>query len=397
MKKRLLIICFLFTIGLETIFGIGFGFHIFETRTNMDFAEGVYPTSLLYQFNFPVPDIKQGYRTEFNFRIDNGIDFRNLRQTPNEGIPYSSNPDKEEWNYTKSYLTFFDEMNFVFGQGFFRNPLSNNNLLTLWATIDLRFEYSYERFKYLYDQTELDGLFYKVPKTNNHDAEERFPGSTWIGQPELAGNRQSQNLSISIGFDINIMEDKITRRNGLKYSFLTRLAPNAFSKILNDSHEFYLFWNQLNLSFTPLSVKMNGKRDTTWFSIVLDNTTTYRYITGQRIPYYIQGGHIYGSQALNTEHLITNKTSITFYGPQINSYDCYPSLTAFVEYGISMGNLLNSIDKTYYEDTIASIGIKAEFRIFDIAKFYYETGYVIYNTLNEKSGTVTHMGFTLGI
>ena len=397
MRKKLIISSIILTILTSPIFAIGFGFHTFETRISPEFSKGVFPTSLLYQFDFPIPDFIKGQTTEVDFRIDNGLDFRTLRQTPNEGIPYASIPDNPEWNYPRDYLTFFNEMNIVLGQGFLQSPLSNKDLLKLWATIDIRFENAYESFDYLKSPDKTEGLFYSKPLDNNGPAQERFPNSPWIGQPELKGNRSTTNLSISLGLDINVMEDKITRRNGLNYSIWTRLNPSWFDFFNDNSQDFILFWNKLELAYTPFYVPMQGNRDISWFSIVLDNKTTYKFIAGTKVPYYIQGGDIFGTKALNTGHILTNRTALTLYGPQINSYDCYPSISAFFDVGVSMGKLLNTAEEESYNDVVMSVGFNANFNIFNIANFYYEIGYVINNTLNESPRMITRFGFTFGV
>ena len=398
MKRKHIITISLLLLISSTINAIGFGFHTFETRISPEFSKGVFPTSLLYQFDFPIPDFIPGQTSEIDFRIDNGLDFRILRQTPNEGIPYATNPNNPEWNYPKEYLTFFNEMNIVLGQGFFDSPLSEKDLLKIWVTIDIHFENSYERLEYMMSPEETEGLFLKTPYINeDNKAINRFPDSSWIGQPELAGIRSTMNLSMSLGFDINLMNDKITRRNGMSYSFWTRLNPSWFDFFKDETQDFILIWNKLDLSFTPFYVPQQGTRDTAWFSIVLDNTTTYRFISGSKIPYYIQGGDIFGTKAVNTSHLLTNRTTLTLYGPQINSYDCYPSISTFIDIGISLGTLLNSMDKVSYNDTVASVGFRANFNIFDIAEFFYEVGYVFENVLNESEKMITRFGFTFGV
>ena len=298
MKKKITLLLTILSISLINLFAIGFGFHAFEFRTSPEFSKGVFPTSLLYQFDFPVPDFIEGNTTQLSFRIDNGMDFRTLRQEPITGIPFADDPTNDAWNYPKDYLTIFDEMNLVIGQGFMKTAFSDRDLLKLWATFDIRFENAYERLNYLFDENQKDKLF--------DDA--RFDSS--IGQPELKGSRSTSNISFSLGLDFNMMKEDRTRRNGIKNSFWVRLNPMWTDWFQSGAHDYLLFWDKLDLSFTPYALKMKGERDTTWFSIVLDNSTTYRCAIGNKIPYYIQGGQIFGTQALNTEHVIANRTPV---------------------------------------------------------------------------------------
>ena len=390
-RKKVSLLLIIFTIALPA-FSIGFGFHAFEIRTNPEFSRGIFPTSLLYQFDFPVPDFIPGNTTEVDFRIDNGIDFRTLRQHPETGIPFATDPTNADWQFPHDYITIYDEMNLIFAQGFFKTPMSNKDLLKLWTTFDIRFENSYERFSYLLNPEEMEGLFLLSPSPNKKN---RF--DNWIGQPELSADRSTSNISFSLGFDINLMKENITTRNGIKNSLWVRLNPIWTDWFKDGTHDFFMLWDKLDLSWTICKIRQSGEKDINWFSIVLDNSTTYRYITGNKIPYYIQGGHIFGLQALNTEHVLTNRTSLTFYGPQINSYDCYPYISGFIDIGFSAGKLLNAATPEKYFDFIGSTGIKMEFIIFNIASFYYEIGYIFNNVLNEDNTVISRFGFSFGV
>ena len=390
-KNKLLILLSIIIFSLNNLFAISFEYHIFETRTNMEFANGVFPTSLLYQFNFPIPELIPGQTTDINFRLDNGLDFRTIRQNPETGKLLIEEP----LSHPIDYLTLYDEMNIVLGQGFLRNSLSNKDTLKIWTTVDLRFENAFESFDYLKDPSNIEGLFNKNPMSDKGPATPRY--TTWIGQPELTGDRSTINLSLSLGFDVNYMEDKITRRNGVKNSFWIRLNPKWFDAFNDNTQDFILIWDKLDLAFTPFALKMNGSRDTTWLSLVLDNSTTFKFIKGAKVPYYVQGGYIFGAQAINTENIITNRTALTLYGPQINSYDCYPYISTFFDFGLSFGKLLNSNSSQSYFDFIYSIGGKAEFILFNIASIYCEIGYVFQNTLKQPSQPIFRFGFTFGV
>lgn len=393
MKRFIACIAFIL-ISLSPVMAIGFGIHTFEIRTSPEFSQGVFPTSLLYQFDFPVPDLIPGRVTEFDFRLDNGLSFRTLRQHPDTGVPFASDPGKVD--FPTDYITIYDEMNLVFGQGFLDSPLSEKDLFKFWLTFDIHIENSYERLSWLIDPTETEGLFYIQPKIGDTPAVERFPDSSWIGQPELSGNRSTIAPSFSLGFDIELMEDKVTRRNGLKYSFWTRLNPAWTAWFGNSSQDYLLFWNKLDLAYTLFSIPQQGS-DLTYISLVLDNTTTYRFISGSKVPYYIQGGKIFGTQAINAENVLTDRLSLTLYGPQIVNKECYPFMTAFLDCGIGIGRMLNSASSDIYNDIVASYGMRLGLVILNIANFYFEIGRVAKAALNEPAATVTRVGFSFGV
>ena len=390
MKKLLLTITLLLLLSAN-LFAIGFGYNIFEIRTTPEFSNGVFPTSLLYQFNFPIP----GDSTTLAFRLDNGLVYRKLKQSPSDGYLYAIDPTyNSDFNAgeSKEYSVQFDEWNLVFGQGLFKQSFTSEDLITFWATLDGRFENAFERLSWLSNENNISGVFYKTP------TEKRFSDSTsWVGAPELIGNRSVFQLSVSFGLDLNYMQDKITRRNGIKFSSWFRYNPSWLNLFKDTTADFLLSWNKLDIAYTLFSIKQNGTRDTTYVSLVFDNSTIYRFIKGTKIPAYIQGGDIWGTANPNVEHSITNRSSLTLYGPQINSYDCYPSLTAFLDLGYSRGKLLNTTLDLKYSEVIASVGFRAEMIIFNIFDLYYEYGRVINPLFNEDEYSKHTFGFSIGV
>ena len=83
--KKILLLTILLTILALPAFSIGFGYHILEVRSEPEFANGTFPSSIKYQFNFPVPDFIGGNITELTFRLDNGLIYRSLDQDPVTG------------------------------------------------------------------------------------------------------------------------------------------------------------------------------------------------------------------------------------------------------------------------------------------------------------------------
>ncbi len=370
---------------------IGFGYHVFEIRTELEFGYGVFPSSVMYQFNFPMPDLIAGTKTELAFRLDNGLVYRHLRQNPDDGSFLALDPP----SYPTEYTVLFDEFNLFFGQGFVDTGFSDNDLITLFFSIDGRFENAYERLSWLSGPGEREGVF---GYSDGSGWVDRFPGSSWRGAPELAGDRMMFQTSLTTGVVLDYMREKVTRRDGVWFASYLRLAPDFM--ILNDgTGNFIASWNELKLSKTLFSVD-NEKdyRDLSWVSIVLDNHTVYRYLFGDRVPQYILGGDIWGNSDVPAyDSVLTNRLSLTIYGPQINSRDTYPLIRIFWDFGVGFGHPLNSIHDDYGVETVGSYGVRAEFIIFDIAQLYYEIGCVYDPAFNEKVYVEQRFGFSVGI
>lgn len=393
MKKttKVLTILLLIMMMAPSLMAIGFGHHIFAMKTTPEFSNGVYPTSLLYQFNFPIPDFIYGSTTEFALRLDNGIDFRKIKQDPITGNYMDDNIPA--FTYPRDYMTFFDDFCFVFKQGFLHMPFPDEDLITANLTLGGRFEKSYERITFMDSPQEMEGLFYTKLETPRFDS-----SVSWIGAPELKGNRDTFQYNISIGLDINYMQDKRTRKNGIRNALWVRFNPEAMQQPDGNNLDFILLSNKLDIAYTLFSLNQNGERDTTWLSIVFENNTHYRFLSGKAVPYYAQNNGIWNAYALNTEHYISNRTSLTLYGPQILSYDIYPSISGFFDVGYSFGNSMNTaVEKTEVTDLIMSTGLIIDFNFFDIGRMFFEYGFIIDNTLDLPSTTAMNFGFSLGI
>lgn len=385
MKKCLIFLLLL--LFLSPLAAIGFGYHVFTIRTEPEFGKRIFPTSVMYQFNFPVADLIDSCRTEFAFRLDNGLVYRTLRQDPMTGAIIAQNPGS--YDYPKEYTVHYDEFNLFFGQGFINTSFSENDLLTAFISIDGRFEMAFERLSWMTGPGESEGLFWD--KNGNY----RFPADgEWIGAPELADDRSVFQTSITLGLKFDYMRDTTTTRDGVRGGTYWRFAPDWM--ILTDgSASFMLSWNEIQLSKTLYSIP-NG-RSRTYFSIVLDDFLTYRYILGSSVPLYIQGGDIWGPDVPNAANVITNRLSLTLYGPQINSRDTYPSVTFFWDTGWALGKVLNSSSDEKIAESVGSYGIRVEFIVFSIAEFYYEIGCSYDPPFAEEMYVEQSFGFSVGI
>ena len=118
---------------------------------------------------------------------------------------------------------------------------------------------------------------------------------------------------------------------------------------------------------------------------------------GSKVPVYIQGGNVWDDIAApNTQHVITNKSSLTFYGPQL-TVDTYPALSVFLNLGWSFGKALNSTDSARYNEFVIVYGAEARLMLFNIAQLYWQWGYVTNPVFNEEGGLVSRIGFTLAL
>lgn len=387
MRKKLLIIILLFiTFNLSAI---GFGFHILELRTMPDFGANTFPTSLVYQFNFPMPDFLSGNTTLLAFRLDNGMEERLLKQNPDDGRIIDTDSTLMACftnQEARKYTTHYDEFILIYEQGFF-----GQDLIKLHFSFGGRFELAFERLAWMFDNKNTEGLFWKSP------GNARYPTTSWVGNPELAGSRNIFQTFLNFGLSLNYLKDEETVKNGVSLSSMLRLSPE-WIPFTDKTADFYSLYNVLKLNYTPVAIYQNGKhKDYTWFSTVIGNDFSYRWILGAKVPYYIQGGLITGAYVPNTSSVITNRTYISLYGPQLAAKDCYPVVTGFHELGYSFGNILNMGSKNSLTAYAGTIGFRAEFNIYNICRLYYQMSYVYKTAFSDETKVITSFGFTLEV
>ncbi len=394
MKK--LISFLLFLVVASSLFAIGFGYHVLDIRTEPEFAKGIFPSSLLYQFNFPMPDFISGNSTLFTFRLDNGLVYRTLNQDPDTGRLYSEYPELlSEFSSDKArdYSVHFDEFNLLFRQGFFKTSLSDNDMLSVSLSFGGRFERAYERLFFMYDGSNTEGAFQKSL------GEERFPSSSWTAYPELSGDRSSVHTFYSAALDFDFMRDMITRKDGFKLTSYFRSSIPFISMLDDKKVDFKIIWNRLSAAKTLLAVNERKNPSLTYFSAVVGTDLAYRYIWGDKVPYYLENDcNLFGVTALPTRHLITDRTYINIYGPQIHNKDFYPFISLFHDIAFSIGDVINNTNGDSINEWVASAGFRAEFVIYNYCRLFYEIGYVYKNPFTDSENTTeARFGFSVGV
>ncbi len=378
MKKIVLITVLLIMLTLPA-FSIGFGYHILEMRSEPEFANGTFPSSLKYQFNFPVPDFIGGSVTELTFRLDNGLIYRSLDQDPVTGKLYSKYPELlSEAGFKegdrRDYSVQFDEFALLFSQGILRTPLSDKDLFRLEASFGGRFENAFERLFFMYDENHTSGVF------SSSYGVERFPDNVWNGAPELKkksdGLRSLFSTFLNFQFDINMLRDDWTKKQGVKLAFDYRYSPKSLP--MNDgTADFSKLTIDLSAAYTIGAAPMSSKPELSWISSVIGADVRYRFLMGDSIPQYAIQDSIFGVIPPKTEHLILGRGYLTVFGPQITTKDLYPYVSVFGDVALSFGKELNSIDDEWITEYVGSVGLKAEFNIYNFASLWYEIGYVV--------------------
>lgn len=396
--NKLFIALLVLVLASSNLFAIGFGFHVFEVRTTPEFANGVYPVSALYQFDFPMESLIGNEISRLAFRLDSGLEYRTLTQNPDDGKILDQYPDAAFIDgslfsdfTTRDYTVHYDEFNMLFEQGFFGKLNSHNDLVTLHASFGGRFEMAYERLNWMSNPDETSGVFWKAFK------EERFPASTWTGQPELDGSRSVFQTFLTFGATLDMMMDDVTSQNGLKLDAWARFCHPGMIRH-DGSADFNVFRTSLSAAYTPIKIMREDKPELSIASFTIGTDLSLKTISGTAVPYYVSDTSIYGVKLPNTFNTFTNRVYATLYGPQCNAKDLYPFITIFNDYGVSFGNVINRTEDERICETAASFGFKAEFVIYNIANIFYELGYVYKHPFSDEQYPITaKFGLSVGV
>lgn len=370
MRRRIAVLIIVLSL-MSPAFSIGFGYNLFDIGVDVDFAAGTFPLYLDYGFDFPMPDFIGGNSTILRFSLRNGLDPRTLRQNPETSVPYAMTGAP---GYPTRYTVLMNEFELSFSQGFGKTSLSSKDSVTVLLATGGRFENAYERLSWAHTPSDMEALFSRV---ENGERVARF--SSFSGAPELAGNRSVFTGFLLAGLDLDFMADDIVVRNGARLGLRGRWCP-PWMFWGDGSAEYFGASGKLELGLTLFALPRNGH---SYLSLVLDNDTYYRYLSGPKVPVFMQSGGIWGVGAENLTHYVSNRLSLTLYVAPIPNIDnVYVSCAGFLDVAYVRGRLLNSSDSTLYSDPSASCGVRFSAMVCSMLEAYYELGCILDNSFS---------------
>ncbi len=380
----------MFLLLSESLFSIGFGYHVFDVKAEAEFGSGIFPASAYYRFDFPMPDLIKGNDTVLSFSIDNGLEYRTLRQSPYNGELIDEFPENYRDLKIRDYSALFDEFNLLFEQGFFAKPYQDgDDLVDLHVSLGGRFELAFERLSWLRDPDSIAGVFWLSPSIP------RFPDAPWIGSPELRGDRMSVETFITLGLKFSTMREDEYKKNGFKAALFFRYSPSWFP--LNGPTSDFLILHLKGEGSCVLYDVKEKREGLSWFTLTLSSEYLYRFIYGSKVPYYAMETDMFNMWAPSAENLFYNRLSLNMYGPQMYFKDLYVYISLFHEFAYSFGPVLNNILSDSINEIVALMGMKAEFVIFDFMRAFFEVGYAYKRPFNEGASIIeANFGVSLG-
>ena len=258
MRKKLAAFILIIMISLPA-YCIGFGYHVFKVRTDPSFSIGSWelPISTLYQFNFPVPDLVKGSATSFSFRLDNGLDYRKLRQDPETGAPI--NPLNHP--YPIDYMVLYDEFNFAV------KALQSGAVDFLVKPVD--------------DETLIESLRKSIERLDEEKMKEakisRIEDYLRISSSSLALSDEDAN-SVLVKQVCSYIESNYDKRIGLDEI----AADCSYSKF----HMARIFKSVMNMTVIDYLTKVRMEKAKELLAITKDSVKVIAFRTGYSDPNY---------------------------------------------------------------------------------------------------------------
>lgn len=359
-----------------------------------DFAQSLFPVAIEAKFTMPGLEVIPGNGTSLSFIMNAGYTPRRLLQDPRTGDYLKWNADgtttlSDGTKFTQDqaqYSALFSAWSLAYAQGFAYSPVTKGDLITARISFDGRWEQAMERLEASrHDSWASDNLLTFVGPTGTRPI---FSGDL-IGTPDLQGNRYMLSTSLNLSLTFNLMNETNTAVDGLEVSLSGLWAPwwlfNDFN-IFGGKTDYWKLSASLSAGYTLYQLQQ--KNGWNWFSVVLTDDFSYRYLDGRKVPKFAETGGIWKVSAQNLTHTLTNSTKLYLYGPQFIAEDCYPYLYAFLELGYTGGYLNNTNHQFSYQNFMGSAGVHVHLRMFGIFHFFYETGYVFGPERNEVATAV---------
>lgn len=327
---------------------------------------GFLPTYIEAGGGYDGSPLLDGNRTSYELILGGGYLQRKLWQDPQTGQVYrKGNP-----------LTY-DVVNFNWSlemrQGFLDSPLESNDLIYAWV-----------EYRGLYEKA-MDSMA-EGERRENYDKQtvltlDGYLGDDYSGTiyPDLAGNHGYLGNSIAFGLRFDYMLDTVETMDGLQADVVFEWGPEWANGALDGKADFYSFTFDLTCAKTLYQYKKN---DHHWFSIQLVDRARLNYLSGDKVPVYMQRlgslGRLmrgFTTYSYASEFLAVNNFEFRFTGPMLGVDWIYPRAALFLDLGYGAGNYYNSDISA--DNFLASTGLQLSIAFFDFFDLGFTCSYLI--------------------
>ena len=351
--------------------------HLISNSGNRGYLGGFFPLEADYVYKVTPSKAMTDNGISVNLNLSSGIKERLLKVSPESGEILSRG--RKESMYQVHYIYADIDIS----KAIIEEPYMSEDILALHFSFLADYENSYERFDWLSNPINNNGVFFEY-NTLSNTFEEKYNSYSYV--PELGGNRRVKNTGFGVGVVFNFKEEKEMTKDGIWGSLKGNYIPSWMP--FNDKKGSDYFSINLNAGFAMTLLEISQmsfgpSRGLDALSIYVETEFDFVGAWGKNIPQMAVERRIWGSFVPSSHMIATNTTALVIKGYQIYK-DLYPSVSVFSDMAFAFGGGINGAEGG--TGFIGSLGARIDFNIFSMFSLYGEIGYVYKDLYDYNPG-----------
>lgn len=347
--------------------------HLLSNSGNAGYLGGFFPLEADYVYKVTPSSLMKENGLSVSLNLSSGIKERLLKVSPESGEILASN------RLDSMYQVHYIYADIDLSKTLIEEPYLSEDILALHFSILVDYENAYERFSWLSNPVNSEGVFTEYESGHFSD---KYSSYSFV--PEVGGNRRLKNTGMGVGVVFNFKEETEMTKDGLWGSLRVKYMPSWMP--LNDKKgSNYVSFN-LNAGFAMTLLEMSQmsfgpSSGLDALSVYVETDFDVIGAWGRNIPQRAIERRIWGSHIPSSHVIVANTTSLFIKGYQIMK-DLYPSVSIFSDIAFAFGGGING--EKGGNGFIGSVGARIDFNIFSMFSLYGEVGYV-YKDLYDRT------------
>lgn len=349
--------------------------HLLSNSGNSGYLGGFFPLEADYIYKVSPSSLMKENGLSVRLNLSSGIKERLLKVSPESGEILTSN--RSDLMYQVHYIYADIDLS----KTLIEEPYMSEDILALHFSILLDYENAYERFNWLSNPVNNNGVFTEYESGHFSD---KYSSYSFV--PEVGGNRRLKNTGFGAGVVLNFKEETEMTKDGLWGSLRVKYMP-SWMPLSDKKGSNYVSLN-LNAGFAMTLLEMSQmsfgpSSGLDALSVYVETDFDVIGAWGRNIPQRAVERRIWGSHIPSSHMVVANTTSLFIKGYQIFK-DLYPSLSFFSDIAFAFGGGING--EKGGNGFIGSVGARIDFNIFSMFSLYGEVGYVYKDLYDRNPG-----------
>ena len=349
--------------------------HLLSNSGNAGYLGGFFPLEADYLYKVTPSSFMTESGLSVNLNLSSGIKERLLKVSPENGEILTT--ERSDLMYQVHYIY----ADIDFSKTLIEEPYLSEDILALHFSILVDYENAYERFNWLSNPVNNNGVFTEYESGGFSD---KYSSYSYV--PEVGGNRRLKNTGFGAGVVLNFKEETEMTKDGLWGSLRVKYMP-SWMPLGDKKGSNYVSLN-LNAGFAMTLLEMSQmsfgpSSGLDALSVYVETDFDVIGAWGRNIPQRAVERRIWGSHIPSSHMVVANTTSLFIKGYQIMK-DLYPSLSIFSDIAFAFGGGINNTEGG--NGFIGSVGARIDFNIFSMFSLYGEVGYVYKDLYDSANG-----------